>query len=130
MKMETWSGQSLKQLADGFIAAGESIPEMMMGKSEVDAYNKAVRVMSEIATAMQALGDEGRQALITLMGHKNVAVRARAASACREFARDRAVAVLSDVCELRAGQMSMDAMHSLMAMGAFDMKSGPMRPPR
>lgn len=128
VKPETWEGQPLDRLTERFIAAGKSIPPMMMGADEVEIYNRAVRITHDIGAAMEAQGQAGQEALIALMAHDTIAVRARAAAACRGFARDQAVNVLADVCDLRAGQMSMDAMHSLLAIGAFDMKAGPIRP--
>lgn len=128
VKPEKWRGQPLDRLTERFIAAGRSIPPMMMGADEVEIYNRAVRVTHDIGAAMEAQGQAGRDALIALMAHDNFVVRARAGAACRGFARDQAVNVLADVCELNVGQMSMDAMHSLLAIGAFDMKAGPIRP--
>jgi len=128
VKPEKWQGQPLDRLTERFIAAGRSIPPMMMGADEVEIYNRAVRVMRDIGFAMDAQGQAGQEALIALMAHGNIAVRAGAGAACRGFARDHAVNVLADICDLRAGQMSMDAMYSLLAIGAFDMKAGPIRP--
>jgi hypothetical protein len=128
VKPEKWEGQPLDRLTERFIAAGKSIPPMMMGADEVEIYNRAVRITHDIGLAMEAHGQAGQEALIALMAHDNFVVRARAGAACRGFARDHAVNVLADVCELNVGQMSMDAMHSLLAIGAFDMKAGPIRP--
>jgi len=130
MSSENWANASLKQLVEGFVISGKSIREPWFGSMDVEIYNTAVRRMSVIAKAMRALGAQGDQALIALMDHKNVAVRGRAAAACRDFARDQAINVLADICDLRVGQMSMDAMHALFAIDAFDMKTGPIRPRR
>ena len=37
--------------------------------------------------------------------------------------------MLIDICEMNAGEISMDAQMSLMFIGEFDMKTGPKRRP-
>jgi hypothetical protein len=130
MKDVRWKERSVEECARNFIKLGENIPTMMINKSQVELYNDSVLVMRDIARAMEMIGDTGRQALASLMDHRNLAVRTQAATACRDFAREKAVGILSDICELRAGQMSMDAMYALLAIDAFDMKTGPIRFPR
>ena len=49
------------------------------------------------------------------------------AAACLDIARDRAVNVLADICELRIGNASMSAMLALLFAGEFDMETGPRR---
>lgn len=85
--------------------------------------------MSDIAKQRQARGGEGEEALLKLMDHKNAVVRMRAAAACLNVSRDRAVNVLADVCDLRAGKVSMDAMHALLFVDEFDLETGPKRRP-
>ncbi|MBL8690016.1 MAG: DUF2019 domain-containing protein [Rhodospirillaceae bacterium] len=119
---------SVDQLVDELVRAGKKVPDLV-GPTEISAYDAADRAMRKIAEAIKALGPEGEAALMKLMDHKIPVVRVRAAGACMSFARDRAVNVLADVCELRAGQVSMDAMHVLLFAGEFDMKTGPKRRP-
>jgi len=85
--------------------------------------------MSDIAKQLLARGSEGEDALLKLMDHRNAVVRMKAAAACLDLSRDRAVNVLADICDLRAGKVSMDAMHALLFAGEFDMKTGPKRRP-
>lgn len=85
--------------------------------------------MSDIAKQRQARGGEGEEALLKLMDDRNAVVRMRAAAACLNVSRDRAVNVLADVCDLRAGKVSMDAMHVLLFVDEFDLETGPKRRP-
>ncbi|MBM3549781.1 MAG: DUF2019 domain-containing protein [Alphaproteobacteria bacterium] len=91
--------------------------------------NPRLHLMSDIAKQLLARGSEGEDALLKLMDHRNAVVRMKAAAACLDLSRDRAVNVLADICDLRAGKVSMDAMHALLFAGEFDMKTGPKRRP-
>lgn len=119
---------SVGQLVDELVKVGKKVPDLV-GPTEISAYDKAEREMRKTADALKSLGPEGEAALMNLMDHEIPVVRVRAAGACMSFARDRAVNVLADVCELRAGKVSMDAMHVLLFAGEFDMKTGPKRRP-
>ena len=126
MKNATWAGRSVAQLAESFTAVGKTVPDIV-GPRDIAAYEKVDSAMREIAEILRTRGAEGDAALVGLMDHSSVVVRARAAAACLEISRDRAVNVLADICDLRAGKVSMDAMHALLFAGEFDMKTGPKR---
>lgn len=126
--MRSWfSGKrSIDQLVEDFITAGAKVPDIV-GPRDVSAYERADGAMRKIAAELRSHGAEGDAALLKLMDNSNVVVRMRAAAACLETARDQAVNLLADICDLRAGKISMDAMHALLFAGEFDMKTGPKR---
>lgn len=97
-----------------------------------------IRKRNRILDRYRAIGDEillrgeiGASAMITLMDHEDTDVRGAAAARCllRNVDRDHAINVLADICDLRAGNVSMNAAHALMFAGEFDMKTGPIRRP-
>ncbi len=128
MKFFSRAPQSVAQLVERFIATGTGLPDIV-GPGDVRGYDKADSAMRDIAKQLQARGAEGEEALLTLMDHKHAVVRMRAAAACLNVSRDRAVNVLADICDLRAGKVSMDAMHALLFADEFDLETGPKRRP-
>ncbi|MBL8688439.1 MAG: DUF2019 domain-containing protein [Rhodospirillaceae bacterium] len=98
----------------------------------------SVRKRNRMLVRYRAIGDEilsrgeaGASAMITLMSHGDTAVRGAAAARCllRNVDRDHAINVLADICDLRAGNVSMNAADALMFAGEFDMETGPIRRP-
>ena len=69
--------------------------------------------------------------MIALFDHHEAAVRGEAAAECLRYgiACDKAVNTLADICDLRAGAVSMSAMGALIFAGEFDMETGPKRRP-
>lgn len=130
MKGKDLQSQPLADLTAEFTALAEEHEELMWRGRVTKAnrlHDRNVAVAREIASR----GEAGANAMTALFDHREAAVRGRAAAECLRYniARDRAINTLADICDLRAGHVSADAMVALISADEFDMKTGPKRRP-
>lgn len=130
MKTKDLNRQPLEKLIEAFVAmVGEE--DELFGMGRIASLNRLVDRTDAIGAEILSRGDAGTDAMIRLTSHEDISVRCRAAAKCLlgNIDRDRVINVLADICDLRAGRDSMNALDALLFAGEFDMKTGPKRRP-
>ncbi len=130
MKGKDLQSLPLEDLIAEFAALAEEHEELMWRLRVTKAKRLSDRI-EVLAREIASRGEAGANAMTALFDHHEPAVRGRAAAGCLRFgiARDRAINVLADICDLNAGHVSADAMVALISADEFDMKTGPKRRP-
>lgn len=130
MTHDDFTREPLEQLVEEFVALVIEADNLFM-VAPIRQRNRILDRYRAIGDEILLRGEAGANAMIILMNHEDAAVRGAAAARCllRNVDRDRAIDVLADICDLRAGNVSMSAADALMIAGEFDMKTGPIRRP-
>ena len=130
MKSNDLAHKPLAKLVEEFVASVAEAEDLFMTIS-MRKINRIVDLYRAIGDEILSRGDAGKSAMVMLMSHENTSVRGEAASRCLlgNIDRDHAINVLADICDLREGNVSMNAAHALMVAGEFDMETGPIRRP-
>jgi len=130
MTSDDFTREPLEKLVEEFVALVIEADNSFM----VASTRKRNRILDRyraIGSEILLRGEVGASAMIPLMDHADTAVRGAAAAMCllRNVDRDHAINVLADICDLREGNVSMNAAHALMIADEFDMETGPIRRP-
>ena len=130
MKSDALSREPLEKLADEFVALAIEAEALFL-IAPLRKRNRMIDRYRAIGNEILSRGAAGASAMTALMNHEDTAARGAAAALClfHNVARDQAINVLADICDLREGNVSMNAAAALMVAGEFDMKAGPIRRP-
>ncbi len=130
MKRDEFVRMPMEELVAEFVALVIEADDLFM-VAPIRKRNRIIDRHRLVSDEILSRGDAGTSVMTKLMSHNEVAIRGEAAARClsRDIDRDHAINVLADICDLRAGNVSMMAAHTLMVAGEFDMKTGPIRRP-
>lgn len=130
MRSDDFVQKPLEELVAEFVALVIEADDLFM-IAPIRKRNRIVDRYRAIGDEILSRGEAGASAMTALMKHEDTAARGAAAARClfHNVARDQAINVLADICDLREGNVSMNAAAALMVAGEFDMKTGPIRKP-
>ena len=130
MRSDDFVRKPLDELVAEYVALVIEADNLFM-IAPVRKRNRIIARHRSISEEIMSRGEAGMCMMVKLMSHDEVPVRGEAAARClsRNIDRDHAINVLADICDLREGNVSMNAAAALMVAGEFDMKTGPIRRP-
>ena len=129
MKNDDFTREALEKLVEEFVALVVEADDLF-GGAPIRTVNKLITRHVAVGLEIMSRGEAGTTAMISLMAHENIAVRGAAAARCLlgSVDREKAINVLADICDLRMGDVSMNAALALLMVDEFEMKTGPKRP--